>query len=222
MKNAAAALVMLFMVNGAFAAVELTAGPYIVPDSVQSVEFDSGRETVFMVLPVGYEVKSTFFFGDVRPVNLGLNIGLSGDFFVSRIVGKKFRLFESGWNAAFVCGPALSVNFSRVSLFVSPGFQAAFTAVNGYDEDETSGTYTVDVAFDFGAHIDAGCKVWFLRKETFALGMNFGADYAVSGGQYGKYTLDESDDRRVGDELLDMPLVQRLKVYAGIAFRFGK
>lgn len=222
MKKAFAFLITLFFAKGAFAAIELAASTYVTPQNVQSVEFDSGTSDCYALLPVGFEVKSTFFFGNLHLVNLGLNIGLSGDSFGFWKNGGDFYEIDGGWNATFVCGPALSVNFSRVSLFVSPGFQASVSAVHLYENGETADIHSVDVAFDLGAHIDAGCRVWFLRRETFALGMNFGADYAIGGGKYGKYTLDESDGRRISDTLFDMPVVHRLKIYTGISFCFGK
>lgn len=222
MKKMCAFLASVCVMTGAFAAVELDASMYAAPLNVQSVEFDSEKRNVFALLPVGFEVKSTFFFGDLHLVNLGLNVGLSGDCFGFWKNGGDFYEIDGGWNATFVCGPALSVNFSRVSLFVSPGFQATVSAVNAYEDDKTPDVHKVDVAFDLGAHIDAGCRVWLLQKEHFDLGLNFGADYAIGIGKYGKYELDENDGKRISDTLFDMPSAQRLKIYSGISFHFGK
>ena len=222
MKKLIALAAASLIASGAFAAIELDASNYVMPLNVQTVDFDSGSKDVYAVVPFGFEVKSTFYFGDLQPVNVGLNIGLSTDYFKYKHYSDDLYEVKGGFDATFVCGPALCLNFKRTSFFVSPGFEATVMGIKLYDDDDNSDIHNFDVAFDLGAHIDVGYRIWLLQTEKFDLGLNFGADYSIGLGRYGTYTVDENQDKKITDDLFDMNPAHRVKAYAGISFHFDK
>ena len=105
MKKLIALAAASLIASGAFAAVELDASNYVMPLNVQTVDFDSGSKDVYAVVPFGFEVKSTFYFGDLQPVNVGLNIGFSADYFKYKHFDDDLYEIEGGFDATFVCGP---------------------------------------------------------------------------------------------------------------------
>lgn len=221
MKKLITFLVTSMIASGAFATIELNANNYVLPLCVSTVDFDNGTKDLYSVLPVGFEVKSTFYFGDIAPVNFGLNVGLSGDYFKYNR-SDNLREIEGGFNATAVFGPAVSFNFGRTSLFVSPGLQATVMGVKHYDDDNNHDVHTFDIASDYGFHIEAGYRIWILQASKFDLGINFGADYSIGLGRFGTYTVDETQNKKISDNLFDIKTAQRVKAYVGVCFHFDK
>ena len=208
-----------------FAAVERSGDFYVSPISSRRIDFggETGKDRLHELFPAGTQVSATFFFGEMRAFNVGLNLGLGWDRVRFVQHDGRHRL-DGGWNAAFQAGPAFEFSFGRHSLFVSPG--AFFNVMNAWDERGHSGMYDSALSFENGVNINGAYRFWGVQREKFNLALNFGADYSVGRGRFGYGTLDESSDSwkdvwNLGD-WCDVFSVQRLKVYTGVTFRLGK
>ncbi|MBD5435255.1 MAG: hypothetical protein HDR36_01880 [Treponema sp.] len=208
-----------------FAAVELSGDFYVSPISSRRIDFggETGKDRLHELFPVGTQLSATFFFGEMKTFNVGLNLGLGWDRVRFVQHDGRHRL-DGGWNAAFQAGPAFEFSFGRHSLFVSPG--AFFNVMNAWDERGHSGVYDSALSFEYGVHINGAYRFWVVQREKFNLALNFGADYSVGRGRFGYGTLDDSGDswKDVWDlgDWCDVFSVQRLKVYTGVTFRLGK
>lgn len=223
-KKIAVAIAMAFVtVPQLFAAVELRGSLYAVPfNSVKVDDMDSFYE----VVPFGTECAATFYFGEIRPFNVGLNVGLGGDIFRWTRTGSKAHETDGGFNLHFVLGPALrfDVPGARSSFHVSPGFVFNFMGVSD-DRDCDARTSSYLFTLEWGFHVDVGYNYWVVRNEKFGLGLNFGVDYALGFGRAGSkqdVKWDDIDDDGLPVDWSDLKHAQHLKIYTGVTFRFGR
>lgn len=210
-----------------FAAVELSGDFYVSPITSRRIDFggDIGKERVNEILPVGNSFSATFFFGDMKWFNVGLNLGLGWDR-VHIVQHDGQHRLDDGWNTMFQAGPAFEFTFGRHSLFLT--FGAFFGMMGSWNERGNSEIYDAALSLEYGGHINAAYRFWVVQRERFGLALNFGAEYLYGGGKFCYGTIDKSsgsDDAwkdvwEFGD-WCDVA-VQRLKVYTGVTFRVGK
>lgn len=210
-----------------FAAVELSGDFYVSPISSRRIDFggETGKDRVHELFPAGTQVSATFFFGEMKAFNVGLNLGFGWDH-VHYVQHDGRHRLDGGVNMAFQAGPAFEVSFGRHSLFVSPG--AFCNVMNVWDEHGRSSVYDSALSFEYGVHINGAYRFWIVQREKFNLALNFGADYSVGRGRFCYGTIEGSgcadaswkDIWNLGD-WHDVVSVQRLKVYTGVTFRLG-
>lgn len=223
-KKIAAAIAVAFVtVPSMFAAVELRGSLAAVPyNSVKIGDANSFYELV----PFGPECAATFYFGKIRPFNVGLNIGLGGEIFRWTYSDSKAHEIDGGFNAHFVIGPALRFDIpgAKSSFYVSPGFIFNFMGISDECNDEER-TSNFLFALEYGFHVDVGYNYWVVRNEKFGLGLNFGADYSLGFGRAGSYKdveWDKIEDDGFPINWSDLKSAQHLKIYTGVTFRFGQ
>ncbi|MDE5898185.1 MAG: hypothetical protein K2H09_02810 [Treponemataceae bacterium] len=217
-----AAFVALAAAVPSFAAVELGAGFQMTPYNSVKVEDADG---VYEAVPFGFKADATFYFGEIRPFSIGLNIGLGYDYF-KWLYDSSLREIHGGFNSEITVGPAFrfAVPGTRSSFFVSPGFKFNFMGITTEEEDAAGKDwYDVLFAFEFGFHVDACYTFWVVQNERFGLGLDFGADYSLGFGRAGNAKGAWKDDGNDIDvDWLDVEYAHHLKVYTGVTFRLGK
>ncbi len=210
-------------VSSSFATVELSAGFQMTPYNGIKVE---GADSFYESVPFGFETQATFYFRDLRPFSVGLNVGLGYDHF-AWLYDSSLRKIDGGFNAALTVGPAFrfAIPGTRSSIFVSPGLKFGCTGIsvptNAGDAPDTHDTL---LALEFGFHLDACYTFWVVQNERFGLGLNFGAGYSLGFGRAGRTTVawgkDENDDLDLS--WADLDYAQHLKLFTGVTFRIGK
>lgn len=215
-----AALVAVAAAVPSFAAVELGADIYAVPfNRVKPADADS----LYEVVPAGFQVSAAFYFGEIKPFNIGLKLEMSCDEFDWIHDGSSFTEIDGGFNGRFAAGPTmrLSTSTGRHSLHITPG--AFFNVMGMTDEraDERD-VYDVLLTLEGGVHLDVGYNFWVVQKESFGLGLNFGADYAVGFGRTATTAWRDGEDDFDSTDWSGLDWAQHLTLYTGVTFRLGK
>lgn len=211
-------------VSSSFATVELSAGLQMTPYNGIKV---AGADSFYESVPLGFETQATFYFRDLRPFSVGLNIGLGYDHF-SWIDDSSLRKIDGGFNAALTVGPAFrfAIPGTRSSIFVSPGFKFNCAGISIPAKSASDGADMHDtlITAEFGFHLDACYTYWVVQNENFGLGLNFGAGYSLGFGRAGRTTV--AWGKEENDELdltwADLDYAQHLKLFTGVTFRIGK
>lgn len=217
-------IVAALAVIPSFATVEVSGDLGVSPIGSRRIDFggETGKDRVHEILPAGMSVSATFFFSEMKLFNVGLNTAIGWDK-VHLIQHDGQHKLDGGWNLMLQVGPAFEFMFGRHSLFISPG--AFFNVMNAWDERGQTGVYDSGLSFEYGLHINAAYRFWVVQKETFGLGLNFGADYSIGRGRFCYGTIDDagmdSDNWDLGN-WCDVVSVQHLKIYTGVTFRIGK
>lgn len=209
-------------VSSSFATVELSAGLQMTPYNGIKV---AGADSFYESVPLGLETQATFYFRDLRPFSVGLNIGLGYDHF-SWIDDSSLRKIDGGFNAALTVGPAFrfAIPGTRSSIFVSPGFKFNCMGISIPAKSDDADMHDTLITAEFGFHLDACYTYWVVQNEKFGLGLNFGAGYSLGFGRAGQTTVawgkEENDDLDL--TWTDLDYAQHLKLFTGVTFRIGK
>lgn len=211
-------------VSSSFATVELSAGLQMTPYNGIKV---AGADSFYESVPLGFETQATFYFRDLRPFSVGLNIGLGYDHF-SWIDDSSLRKIDGGFNAALTVGPAFrfAIPGTRSSIFVTPGFKFNCAGISIPAKSASDGADMHDtlITAEFGFHLDACYTYWVVQNENFGLGLNFGAGYSLGFGRAGRTTV--AWGKEENDELdltwADLDYAQHLKLFTSVTFRIGK
>lgn len=218
MKKIAVAIAVAFAtVPHLFAAVELDASFYAAPfNRIDAAEHDA----IYEKIPVGFSIGGNFYFGEIKPFSIGLNVALGYDNFFNVEDGSEHDI-GYGFNGSLVLGPVFRFGLadSRHSFHVSPGVRFDFLGMRSELVDDASDLF---FALEFGVHIDAGYSLWLVQKERFGLALNFGVDYSIGAGRVGDTSVNTKDEKFGDVEWNDLNSAQHLKVYAGVKFRFGE
>lgn len=217
MKKIAAAMAVAFAtVPHLFAAVELDASVYATPFNRIDAE---AHDALYEKIPVGFSIGGNFYFGEIKPFSIGLNVGLGYDNFFNVDFGSE-RDIGYGFNGSLALGPVFRFGAadSQHSFHISPGVQFDFLGMKSESVDDTCDLF---FALDFGVHIDAGYSLWLVQKEKFGLALNFGVDYSIGAGRVGDVSFNKKDEKFGDVKWNDLNSAQHLKIYAGVKFRIG-
>lgn len=219
MKKFAVAMAVAFAaVPHLFAVVELDASFYAAPfNRIDAAEHDALYEKI----PVGITIGGNFYFGEIKPFSIGLNVALGYDNFFNVEDDGSEHDIGYGFNGSLAVGPVFRFGAmdSKHSFHVSPGFRFDFLGMRSELVNDTSNLF---FALEFGVHIDAGYSLWLVQKERFGLALNFGVDYSIGGGRVGDTSVNTKEEK-FGDVVWnDLNSAQHLKVYAGVKFRIGE
>ncbi|MDE7292151.1 MAG: hypothetical protein K2N58_08915 [Treponemataceae bacterium] len=215
-KIAAAIAVAFAIVPHLFAVVELDANLYATPFNRIDAE---AHDALYEKIPVGFSIGGNFYFGEIKPFSIGLNVALGYDNFFNVDYGSEHDI-DHGFNGSVALGPVFrfGATESRHSFHISPGVQFDFLRMKSESVDDTCDLF---FTLEFGVHIDAGYSLWLVQKEKFALALNFGVDYSIGAGRVCKTWVNKKAEEFGDVDWYDLNSAQHLKVYAGVKFRIG-